>query len=147
MLKRKITKVLEDWKKEDKKPCLLIRGARQVGKTFIIDDFAKKNYENYIYINFELMPEYKSIFNGNLDIKTLIMKLEVTFPNINIVPNKTILFLDEIQSCPNARTALNMSLRVVLMLPHKSLSAPQGSLKNLAMKLPALSARLTNLGP
>ena len=106
MLERKITSALEEWKKEEKKPCLLIRGARQVGKTFIIDDFAKKNYENYIYINFELTPEYKNIFDGNLDIKTLIMKLEVTFPNINIVPNKTILFLDEIQSCPNARTAL-----------------------------------------
>ena len=106
MLKRKITKILEEWKKEDKKPCLLIRGARQVGKTFIIDDFAKKNYESYIYINFELTPEYKNIFDGNLDIKTLMMKLEVTFPNINIIPNKTILFLDEIQSCPNARTAL-----------------------------------------
>ena len=106
MLERKITKVLEEWKNEDKKPCLLIRGARQVGKTFIIDDFAKKNYENYIYINFELMPEYRKIFDGNLDIQTLIMKLEVTFPNINIVPNRTILFLDEIQSCPNARTAL-----------------------------------------
>ncbi len=51
MLERKITSVLEEWKKEEKKPCLLIRGARQVGKTFIIDDFAKKNYENYIYIN------------------------------------------------------------------------------------------------
>ncbi len=106
MLERKITRVLEEWRKEEKKPCLLIRGARQVGKTFIIDDFAKKNYENYIYINFELTPEYKNIFEGNLDIKTLIMKLEVTFPNVNIVPNKTILFLDEIQSCPNARTAL-----------------------------------------
>ena len=106
MLERKITSVLEEWKNEEKKPCLLIRGARQVGKTFIIDDFAKKNYENYIYINFELTPEYKNIFNGNLDIKTLIMKLEVTFPDKNIVPNKTILFLDEIQSCPNARTAL-----------------------------------------
>ena len=106
MLERKITSVLEEWKKEEKKPCLLIRGARQVGKTFIINDFAKRNYENYIYINFELTPEYKSIFDGNLDIKTLIMKLEVTFPNVNIVPNKTILFLDEIQSCPNARTAL-----------------------------------------
>lgn len=106
MLERKITDILLEWKKEEKKPCLLIRGARQVGKTFIIDDFAKKNYENYIYINFELMPEYKSIFNGNLDIKTLLMKLEVTFPEVNIQPNKTILFLDEIQSCPNARTAL-----------------------------------------
>ncbi|MEG1009253.1 MAG: AAA family ATPase [Clostridia bacterium] len=106
MLERKITQDLISWKNEEKKPCLLVRGARQVGKTFIINDFAINNYDNYIYINFELMPEYKSIFDGNLDIKTLIMKLEVTFPDKNIVPYKTILFLDEIQSCPNARTAL-----------------------------------------
>ena len=52
------------------------------------------------------MPEYKKIFDANLDIQTLMMKLEVTFTNVNIVPNRTILFLDEIQSCPNARTAL-----------------------------------------
>ena len=70
MLERKITSVLEEWKNEEKKPCLLIRGARQVGKTFIIDDFAKKNYENYIYINFELTPEYKNIFNGKHINKT-----------------------------------------------------------------------------
>lgn len=106
MLERKITQELLEWKNEEKKPCLLVRGARQVGKTFIIDDFAKNNYESYIYINFELSPEYKNIFSGNLDIKTLIMKLEVTFPDIEIIPYKTILFLDEIQSCPNARTAL-----------------------------------------
>lgn len=106
MLERKITNILNEWKQEKKKPCLLVRGARQVGKTFIIDDFAKKNYETYIYINFELMPEYKKIFDGNLDIKTLIMKLEVTFPEKKIIPNNTILFLDEIQACPNARTAL-----------------------------------------
>lgn len=106
MLERKITQTLIDWKKEEKKPCLLVRGARQVGKTYIIDEFAKNNYKNYIYINFELMPEYKSIFDGNLDIKTLIMKLEVTFPDKQIEPNETILFLDEIQACPNARTAL-----------------------------------------
>lgn len=106
MLERKLTKTLMEWKKENKKPCLLVRGARQVGKTFIIDSFAKQNYENYVYINFELMPEYKKIFDGNLDIKTLIMKLEVTFPDKKIIPNKTILFFDEIQSCPNARTAL-----------------------------------------
>ena len=106
MLNRKMTQTLLNWKNEEKKPCLLVRGARQVGKTYIIDEFAKNNYESYIYINFELMPEYKKIFDGNLDIKTLIMKLEVTFPETNIIPNKTILFLDEIQSCPNARTAL-----------------------------------------
>ena len=106
MLERKITKKLLEWKEEKNKPCLLVKGARQVGKTYIIEDFAQSNYQSYIYINFELMPEYKEIFNGNLDIKTLIMKLELTFPNIPIIPNDTILFLDEIQSCPNARVAL-----------------------------------------
>lgn len=106
MLERKIVKTLLDWKKEEKKPCLLVRGARQVGKTYIIDKFARDHYKSYIYINFELSPEYKTIFNGNLDIRTLMMKLEVTFPNNKIIPHKTILFLDKIQSCPNARTAL-----------------------------------------
>ena len=106
MLKRKITKTLIDWKNEENKQCLLVRGARQVGKTFIINQFCKKNYESYIYINFELSPTLKDIFNGDLDADTLIMKLEVTFPNIEIKPGKTVLFLDEIQSCPNARVAL-----------------------------------------
>ena len=106
MLERKITNTLKMWKNEKNKPCLLIKGARQVGKTYIVSEFAKENYKSYIYINFELMPEYKEIFNGNLDIKTLVMKLELTFPNIPIIPNDTILFLDEIQSCPNARVAL-----------------------------------------
>ena len=106
MLERKITEEFLKWKKEKNKPCLLVKGARQVGKTFIIEDFAKNNYKSYIYINFELMPEYKNIFNGNLDIKTLIMKLELAFPDISIIPNDTILFLDEIQACPNARVSL-----------------------------------------
>ena len=106
MLERKITNILMEWKEETKKPCLLIRGARQVGKTFIINQFAINNYESYIYINFEISPEYKSIFDGNLDMETLIMQLEVTFPEKKIIPNKTILFLDEIQNCPNARVAL-----------------------------------------
>ena len=106
MLKRKITQKLLEWKNEKNKQCLLVRGARQVGKTYIIEDFAKKNYKSYIYINFELYPEYKQIFDGNLDIKTLKMKLEVTFPETPLITNNTILFLDEIQACPNARTAL-----------------------------------------
>ena len=106
MLKRKITQKLLEWKNEKNKQCLLVRGARQVGKTYIIEDFAKKNYKSYIYINFELYPEYKQIFDGNLDIKTLKMKLEVTLPETPLITNNTILFLDEIQACPNARTAL-----------------------------------------
>lgn len=106
MLERKITKELLEWKNEKNKPCLLIKGARNVGKTYIISEFAKDNYQSLIYINFETMPKYKEIFNGNLDIDTLIMKLELYFPNTEIIPNNTILLLDEIEFCPNARVAL-----------------------------------------
>lgn len=106
MLKRKIVEKLINWKNEENKQCLLVQGARQVGKTFIIEQFCKENYESYIYINFDLTPTLKDIFNGDLDADTLIMKLEVTFPDIEIKKGKTILFLDEIQSCPNARVAL-----------------------------------------
>ena len=88
MLKRKITKTLMDWKNEENKQCLLVRGARQVGKTFIIEQFCKENYESYIYINFDLSPTLKDIFNGDLDAHTLIMKLEVTFPDIEIKPDE-----------------------------------------------------------
>lgn len=106
MLKRKIVKTLMDWKNDENKQCLLVQGARQVGKTFIIEQFCRENYESYIYINFDLTPTLKDIFNGDLDADTLIMKLEVTFPNIEIKEGKTVLFLDEIQSCPNARVSL-----------------------------------------
>ena len=94
------------WKQEERKPCLLVRGARQVGKTFIIEQFARDNYENYIYINFELMPSMKSIFDGDLDFRTLRLGLEVNFPGVKIEKGKTILFLDEIGACPRARVAL-----------------------------------------
>jgi len=106
MLKRKITNTLREWKKEQDKPCLLVKGARQVGKTFVVDQFAKENYANYIYINFELMPEYKKIFDGNLDFATIRLGLEVNFPGVRIAKGQTLLFLDEIQACPNARVAL-----------------------------------------
>lgn len=107
MLKRKIMDDLIKWKNSGPdKQCLLVKGARQVGKTYIIEQFIKANYKNYILINFELMPEYKSIFDGNLDIITLKKQLELNFPTVNLEANNVILFLDEIQACPNARVAL-----------------------------------------
>lgn len=106
MLKRKMTKELEKWKKMTRKPCLVIKGARQVGKTYIVREFAKANYDNFIEINFELEKSRRSIFDGDLDIKTLKMGLELNYPDVKLVPGKTLLFLDEIQTCPNARVAL-----------------------------------------
>lgn len=106
MLERKIYSELMEWKKNPNKMSLIIKGARQVGKTFIIDKFARENYENYIYINFIENPRYKAIFDGDLDIESIIKQMTLRIPNFKIVPKKTIVFLDEIQNCPNARTAL-----------------------------------------
>ncbi len=106
MLQRKIYQSLLEWKNQKERMCLVVKGARQVGKTFIIDKFARENYENYIYMNFDESPGYKAIFDGDLDVENLIKQISLRVPNASIIPNKTIIFLDEIQNCPNARTAL-----------------------------------------
>jgi uncharacterized protein len=106
MLKRKIANDLMEWKKRDDKLCLLVKGARQVGKTFIIDEFAIKNYKHYTRINFDETPGLSSIFDGDLDVETLIKQISLSVPNSELVPYETLIFLDEIQNCPRARTAL-----------------------------------------
>lgn len=106
MLRRKIENELIEWKNKKDKMCLVVKGARQVGKTYIIDKFAKENYKNYIYMNFDEMPSYKDIFNGDLDPETIIKQITLNIPSVNLEPNETIIFLDEIQNCPRARTAL-----------------------------------------
>lgn len=106
MLERKIEKNLLEWKNNPDKMCLVVKGARQVGKTYIIDKFARENYEFYVYINFDQNENYKAIFDGDLDIDTLIKQISLRVPNAQLVPHKTLIFLDEIQNCPQARTAL-----------------------------------------
>lgn len=106
MLERKITQNLLEWKNRKDKMCLVVKGARQVGKTFIIDKFARDNYEFYTYINFDENDNYKTIFDGDLDVDTLIKQISLRVPNSELVPGKTLIFLDEIQNCPKARTAL-----------------------------------------
>ena len=106
VLKRKIEDELIRWKSHEDRMCLVIKGARQVGKTYIIDKFAKENYEHYTYINFDENPAYRVIFDGDLDVETLIKQISLRVTGAELVPYKTILFLDEIQNCPKARTAL-----------------------------------------
>jgi len=105
MLERKIDKKLLEWKNSTDRKCLLVKGARQVGKTFSIDKFCRENYEHYIYINFIVNEAYISIFDGVLDSKSIIKNLSLMADTV-IVPNETVIFLDEIQECPRARTAL-----------------------------------------
>ena len=104
-LKRKFYDYLLAWKGEKTKQCLLVNGARQIGKTFIIEKFGRESYESFIEINFALEPECIAIFEGALDVRSIRERLTAIKGDVKIIPGKTLLFLDEIQDCPNARTA------------------------------------------
>lgn len=110
MLKRKIYNDLLEWKRmrkeENLKKCLLLKGARQVGKSYIIEKFGKKEYESYIPIDYFKQPELKGIFNGDLNPDEVYKRLTAYIPNIKLIPGRTLIFLDEIQRCGNARTAI-----------------------------------------
>ena len=106
MLKRKIETYLAKWKEsEDRKP-LVIKGIRQCGKTYIVQKFARKNYENVVYMNFILEPDKKSAFTGNIDVDTIILNLSALIKGSRFIEGKTCIILDEIQECKEARTAL-----------------------------------------
>ena len=106
LLKRKVDKFLVDWKnKEDKKP-LIIKGARQIGKTESIKNFAKNNYKNVVEINFAIEKKYKSIFNDGFEVDTIIRNISFINPDFKFVPGETLIFFDEIQDCINCATSL-----------------------------------------
>lgn len=102
---RKIERKLLEWKQNKNKKSLLITGARQIGKTYIVRKFAKANYDHFIEINFIKMPEAINIFKGNLDADTIMMNL-TAFLRRSLSSGNTLIFFDEIQECPRARTAL-----------------------------------------
>ena len=104
-LKRTFYDVLLAWKADKRGQCLLVNGARQVGKTFLIEKFGRENYESFIEINFALEPEFADVFEGALDARSIRERLTAMRGDVRIVPGRTLLFLDEIQECPDARTA------------------------------------------
>lgn len=106
MLKRKMYQTLLDWKANHQRECLLVKGARQIGKTFIIDYFGRENYASYLYLNFIDNPAYTKIFEESLEANDLYLTLTLYFPGFRLIEGNTLLFLDEIQVCPRARTAL-----------------------------------------
>ena len=107
MIKRKMYDYLLKWKESNRKEALLIKGARQVGKTFLVREFGKNEYESFIEINFLKNGSYKSIFlDENLSADEIYKRISAYIPNVKFLPGKTLLFLDEIQVCPAARTAI-----------------------------------------
>lgn len=106
MLYRKFSNTLESWHMQEKKLALLIQGARQIGKTTLIREFGKKFYgDNFIEINFVNTLSAKEIFKGDISIDGIISKLTL-FLKRPLVPHKTLIFLDEVQECPEVRTAI-----------------------------------------
>ncbi len=106
MLKRKIDKYLEEWKASaDKKP-LIVKGARQVGKTASIRYFGGKYYNNIVEINFALQPKYKQIFADGYEVDSIIKNITLLNPTLVFVPHETLLFFDELQEYPDCATSL-----------------------------------------
>ena len=107
MLKRKIEERLLEWKHTPGRKPLIVKGCRQCGKTYSVLDFAKKNYKHVVYLNFFENPDYASVFAGSLDIDNIVMLLSALLgKNAVFEAGETVLILDEIQDCPEARTAL-----------------------------------------
>ena len=107
MLRRKMEAVLEDWKAQQNHKPLIIKGCRQCGKTYSVRDFASKNYKHVVYLNFFENPEYSSVFEGALDVDTIVMLLSALLGKDAVFePGNTVIILDEIQECPNARNSL-----------------------------------------
>ena len=106
ILRRKIDKVLADWKQRTSHRPLIIKGARQIGKTFSITEFAHKNYPNVISINFILQKEYRTIFADGYDVETITRNISFINPYLKFIPGHTLIFFDELQACPEAATSL-----------------------------------------
>lgn len=107
MLRRKIYDKLLAWKNnKGKKDAILLRGVRQCGKTYIVREFGKREYKNFIEINFIERPGMQAVFSGNLDVDNMVQQIKLSMPGCQFIPGETLLFLDEIQDVPNARTSL-----------------------------------------
>ena len=105
-LKRKIDDFLIEWKNSPQRLPLIIKGARQIGKTDAVENFAKNNYKNIVEINFVIDKQYKTIFDSGFDVNTIIKNISLINPNFQFVPGETLIFFDEIQDCINAATSL-----------------------------------------
>ena len=106
MLKRKIDKLLIEWKKRSEKKPLIVKGARQVGKTVSIRHFAQRHYKHVVEINFVLQSQYRRIFDDGYEVNQIIKNISLINPQIIIKPGETLFFFDELQACPDCATSL-----------------------------------------
>lgn len=107
MFRRKIMAELEAWKNSSgKKKALVIKGLRQIGKTYSVREFAKENYKNVVYVNFKENESAKKIFDYDLNVNRIIIDLSALIPNSRFEEGNTVIIFDEIQECANARSSI-----------------------------------------
>ena len=106
LLRRKIDAFLEDWKSRTDHMPLIVKGARQIGKTESIRYFAHRHYKNIIEINFVLQKHFKTIFDSGFEPDTIIRGISLLDPSIEFTAGETLIFFDEMQECPNCATSL-----------------------------------------
>ena len=106
MLRRKVDAFLMEWKSNpDRKP-LIVKGARQIGKTRSIEWFASRNYTSVIQINFIEQKRYQSIFDDGFEVDMIVKNISFLNPELKFIPGETLFFFDELQACPNCATSL-----------------------------------------
>ena len=106
LLKRKIDSFLASWKQNPQRKPLIVKGARQIGKTRSIQAFGQANYESVIEINFVLQKKFRSIFDNGYEVDTIIKNISLLEPSWKFIPYKTLIFFDELQKCPDCATSL-----------------------------------------
>ncbi len=105
-LTRKIDTYLVEWKQNKDRLPLIVKGARQIGKTKAIEFFAENNYKSFVEINFALQSQYKSIFDNGFEVDTIIKNISLLNPEFEFIAGETLIFFDEIQDCINGATSL-----------------------------------------
>lgn len=106
LLRRKTDKFLKKWRENENRMPLIVKGARQIGKTASIMQFANSNYKNVVAINFVLQQKYKAIFEEGYDVDSITRALTFIDPSIKLEPGNTLIFFDEMQDCPACATSL-----------------------------------------
>lgn len=106
LLERKIDTYLLNWKQNPNRKPLIVKGARQIGKTESIKSFGMANYESVIEINFVLQKKYRAIFDDGYEVESIIKNISLLNPSLKFIPYKTLLFFDELQKCPDCTTSL-----------------------------------------
>lgn len=106
LLERKIDKFLVEWKSNPERKPLIVKGARQIGKTESIRAFGRANYESVLEMNFVLQKKFRNIFDDGYEVDQIIKNITILEPSWKVIPNKTLLFFDELQKCPDCATSL-----------------------------------------